>query len=274
MSDELDPTPAPVVDTPAPVVETPVDPDEAQAIEVQGGKMVPLAALKAAREEAKSLRERASQADTLAAELAQARPYQQFVQQNPQLVQPQAPVAPPSNADPELVELARAMDYYKADGSPDLDRAKKYDGLLTQRATKIAQQMVGPVAHSHAQTQSNSNWSIVAQEKLPNGQAIDTTLLGQMWQHLPVEQTANPAVAAMVRDLTIAAQMRKSPLPNAPPPPNSPPVHTENLGRAPQAPVRMSETERAVAAQRGMSDEKYTKLTSGFQPGRMNPLED
>jgi hypothetical protein len=280
-----DPTPAPVAPPEpaapvAPVDPAPADPDEAQAIEVQGGKMVPLAALKAAREESRSLKETASKTAALEQEVAALRPYKQFLDANPLLVQQAAPraTAAEPDADPELVELAGAMDYYKAGPNgvmvPDLDRARKYKTILTRHATQIAQTMVQPVAESHAQQMSNANWSQVLQEKTPNGQPIDPQILADFWRHLPVDQTAKPQVAAMVRDLAITAQMRKSPLPPPPAAPNQPPIHTESVGRLPQAATRMTSTERRIASDRGITEEKYAKLTNDFVPGRMNPLED
>jgi hypothetical protein len=278
MSEPLDTpdTPAAVIDTPAPVVETPADPDDAQAVEVQGTKMVPVPVVKALREELKSLKESANRAATLEQQLAQARPYQQFMEAHPELVrQTLQPPAPDPGTDPKLVELAQMMDYYKSDGKPDIDRAKKYDALLTERATAIANQMVQPLAQSTAQQQATSNWQqVVSQAKLPNGQPIDANILGEFWRHLPVSETAKPQVAAMVRDLAMMEQIRRSPLPAAPSAPSTPPIHTESIGRIQQPAQRMSATERRVASERGMTEEKYTKLTSDFQPGRMNPLED
>lgn len=279
-----DPLPVPPAEStpPAPAVESqpaaaPVvpDPDEAQAIEVQGGKMVPLAALKAAREEAKAAKADAARVQQLEAELAQARPYQQFVQQNPQLLQPRAEPQPaPTQADPELVRIARLMDYIKQDGSPDLSRAKEYQGLLNEKAAAIAQQMVQPVAAMGYQQQSNANWAQVVTAKTPTGQPLDPHVLGEFWRHLPVDKTADPRVAALVRDLAITEQMRRSPLPAAPAPPAAPPIHTESIGRMPQPAARLTDTERNVAAQRGITEDKYRTLTKDFTPGRMNPLED
>lgn len=280
MTDELDPVPPAAPAAPASAAEpvAPADPDEAQAIEVQGGKMVPLPALKAVREENKTLKEKAGRVDALEAELAKARPYQQFVEANPQIVAqaiappPAAPVDP--KADPELVELARSLDYFNADGSPNLDRAAKHQQIIQRQAQQIAERMVAPVAQGHAQSMSNNNWQQVVQEKLPNGQPIDPAILGEFWRHLPVSETAKPQVAALVRDLAITAQMRKSPLPPAPAPPAQAPIHTESIGRLPQPAARMTDVERGVAAQRGMTEDKYRTMTKDFTPGRMNPLED
>src|SRR5262245_39408239 len=117
MSDDLVPPPnvpaEPVAAAPAEPPPAPPDPDEAQAIEVQGGKMVPLPALKAAREETRTWKEKAAKVEALEAEAAALRPYKQFMDQHPGLLQqPAQPAAPPDpKADPELVELARSLDY-------------------------------------------------------------------------------------------------------------------------------------------------------------------
>lgn len=44
-----------------------------------------------------------------------------------------SPAAP--DVDPDLLELARQLDYYKTDGTPDLERVAKHDQLI-QRASR------------------------------------------------------------------------------------------------------------------------------------------
>src|SRR6185295_11451838 len=118
---------APVAPEPvAPVVpEPPPDPDEVGAVEIQGGKHVPLEALKAARAEAKQAKEAASKLPALEQELAQLRGSLQTYQQVSAQLQQQRPPATQTapQTDPRLVQLARSLDYFKADGTPDLDRA-------------------------------------------------------------------------------------------------------------------------------------------------------
>jgi hypothetical protein len=133
-----DPTPAP----PEPQAQadgagdsaTPEPEPSAPDVEVDGQKMVPLAALQAERENVRSLRERAARADQLETEWRNAQPYVQFLRDNPDLLKPRtAPVpaaAPSPEADPELVNLARTLDLYTPEGQPD---AKRSAALASRR---------------------------------------------------------------------------------------------------------------------------------------------
>lgn len=273
------PAPADAVPEAVPAAPEPVlaDPDEPQSVEVHGGKYVPLDALKAARAESKTYKERAAKADQLEQYVNQVRPYIDVLVANPDLMRPQQPrvEAPaPPEADPDLVELARSLDYYKGDGTPDLDRALRHQAIIERQATKIAQRMVGPVQQNADQQRAAANWQQTVATKLPNGQPIDQTLLANMWRTLPPAYTADPRVAAVVRDLTIAEQMRNSPLPNQPAPPLNAPLHTESMAAAPRASKPLTEIERLVTAARGMDEKTYGTLTKNFVAGRTSSLED
>lgn len=258
--------------------EVPADPDEAHAVEVGGQKMVPLPALQSLRGENKELKAKAAKADEYAAWIAQNKPYVDFINQNPQLLrQPTQPSAPPE-ADPQLVQIARSLDFVKTDGSPDLERAKQHQALVRQEARAIAQEVVAPIALNTYTDQATRNWSAACQEKLPNGQQIDHNLLRTAWVEV---QKQNPAILADPRAVRIvvnnvmAEQMRSNPLAyQQPPAPGRPPVSTENVGPRTPANGRMNDTQRAIVANRGIDDKKWGELTNGFAPGRMNVLED
>lgn len=260
---------------PAPPAEPP-DPDESQAIEFQGGKMVPLDALKAARQEAKDLKARAGENDQLRQQVAHLQgtlqTYQQVQQQIASAQQQQAPQQP-AVSDPELVELARSLDYYKGDGTPDLDRAAKFSAIIDKKAESKARQMVQPIQDQSAQEASLRNFQAALQEKAPNGMAIDQMLLKTFWQGLPPNMTADPRVARVVASMVLGEQLRAT-VPQ-PPPPLHPPLVTEPVGGSPpQRRAPISEAERKVLEHRGMTDTTYAAHTKDFRTGRLNTLED
>jgi hypothetical protein len=262
--------PPPPAAPPAP----PPDPDESQAVDVGGEKMVPLAAVKAVRAENKVLKDKAAKADELAGYVNQVKPYIDVLQANPSLMQgPQPKPAAPVDADPDLVEIAQSLDYYQQDGKPDLARAAKHQKILQREAHKIAQQMVQPVARQTATQQSQANFVRFANQALPNGQKVDQQLLAKYWQSLPAEMTADPRVGMVAYNLAYAEQMQNNGLPPQPPPPVNPPLVTENIGPAPRS-KPMTAIEKMVTAARGISDSKYQELTTGFTPGRPSSLED
>lgn len=255
----------------APVV--PADPDEAQAVEVDGGKMVPLAALKAVREENKTLK---SDVDKLNTAWQAAAPTIQFLQQNPQFMQgPKAEPAPVAPAqDPELLDIARSLDFYQSNGQPDLDRAAKHQAIITKQATRIAQQMIAPVANASHQSRAEANWALACQEILPNGQKIDPAILATVWRQMPVDQLSNPQVARVMVDQAGMMQMRGTKLPPAPPSNANPPLHTESAGAGGRPKVALSDLDRAVAASRGIPEDKMQKHMAGYVKGRPTELED
>jgi len=258
---------------PAPPAEPP-DPDVSSAVDVQGGKYVPLDALKAARAENKDLKAKAGENDTLRQQLAHLQGTLQTYQQVQQQLQQQHPPAPaPVAADPDLVELARSLDYYKGDGTPDLDRAAKFSALIDKKAILKASEMVRPIQEQTAQEASTRNFYAASQEKTPSGMAIDQTLLRTLWQGLPASYTADPRVARIIASTVLGEQARMAP--QLPTPPAHPPLVTENVGGpVVQRRQAISEAEQNVLDHRGMKTDDYVKATKDFRTGRMNTLED
>lgn len=285
MADALeDVTPAPPVEAPPDPVtppEPPPDPDEAGAVELPTGKMVPLPALKAAREEARTAKEAASRVPQLEQQLAQlSGQVQAFQEVQRTLAQSRAEAfAPPIAAnDPDLIDLARSLDYYKQDGTPDVARAQKHAALIDARAQKLALQMAIPLHQQAARTQSDANFQRALQVQSPQGQKPKPETLQWMWQNLPPEYTADPRVAQALPALAMgleALQGNGSRLPPPVAPPAAPPLVTEGIGGQPrQRSAPISETERVVLASRGIDEKAYGKLTENFRQGRVSSLED
>ena len=282
--DAPDPTPAPTPDPAAqPVAPTPpVDPDdaadEAVAVDTPQGKMVPLAALQSVRGELKTVKKEAAKVPQLEQYQRESQPYVQFLQQNPQLLQRQQPAPAPSpQDDPSLVALAQNLDFYKTDGSLDLAKAQKHRELVRSEAQQIAQQTMQPVAMNYYQNAAQQNYAKALQEKLPNGQAIDKSLLDVAWVAVQQRNPAalsDPNTIRFIVNNVIAEQMRANPFGfQQVQPPGRPPVHTEPVGNRPNQTNAMNDTQRAIVGQR-MDDKKFGDLTKGFAPGRMNVLEE
>ncbi len=280
---EDDPPPAPAATPPAappaelpPPPPEPEDPDEAAAVEMQGGKYVPLAALKATREQLKEVKARAAVADQQQAWINQHAPYVDFIKANPQLLQRPEPTPPTPTpaADPELVEYARAMDYYKGDGTPDVERAAKFSALIDRKAEQKARQMIAPLSAQNDEERSARNYYAALQTPLPNGAQIDAQLLTTAWRALPQTITADPQAAQVIVDAILGAQFRGQPRQPAPPP--QPPLHTENSGGSavPRRGPGVSDVERKIITARGMSEQKYLDTTKDFRPGRPTILEE
>ncbi len=282
MEDEI-PAPPPAAAPPAeppappPPPEPPPDPDEVGAIDVQGGKHVPLEALKATRTEIKALKEQLARLPQLEQANAQLQgSLATFQQLRQDLQRPQAPPVA-TDADPDLIELARSLDFYKPDGAPDLDRAAKHNAIVQRQVARVAQSFVQPLQQQNARNASAANYQAALQIQSPEGVKPQKATLDWMWQNLPPEYTADPRVAQALPALALgleALQGTKGRLPQAPAAPLGPPLHTEGMAGAPQRRTSITDAEREVLAARGMSEEKYTKYTKNYTPGRATQLEN
>lgn len=277
--------PAPVAtpDPPAATVPDPAvvppEPDEQSAVEMQGGKYVPLDALKATRAELKVAKEAASQMETLRQQNAQLMgSLQTFQHLQQQMQRPATEPIAATPVDPSAEMYARSLDYYKADGTPDLDRGGKFAALVRQEATKLAQQAIEPYAQQTQQERAAVNFQRALATKAPNGMQPKSETLTWMFQNLPASMTSDPRTAQMLPALAIGLDVLSGQR-GAPPSPAAPltaPVVTEASGGGPSRPRSpgINDVERAIIANRNMDEKRYGELTKGFRPGRSNVLED
>lgn len=239
--------------------------------------MVPLDALKASRAEAKQAKEAAREADALRQQVAQMQGALSTFQQLQQTLQrPQAPAQPQPEADPKLVEYARSLDYYKQDGTPDTDRAAKFAQLVRSEAQTLAQQALAPMREIQHRDLSARNFQQAVQGTVA-GVKPKAETLSWMWQNLPAELTADPRTAQVLQVLALGidtASGQAGHLPPAPAPPANPPPFTEGTSAPTRRAQPISDLERLILADKGITEAKYQELTKGFRPGRTNTLED
>ena len=263
--------PAAPAPAPAPAV---AGEGEPEAVEVGGQKMVPLSALLAERGEKKQLKERAARADQLEDYARQVDPYVQFIKANPGLMAERTKPAPAEQPaeDTEAADVARMFDFYTSDGKPDVQRGRAHLNLVDQRAMKQAQAIMAPVAQATAQERSATNFQRALQITDVNGQKVNPEALRAVWQNMPVEYTADPRTAGVLA--ATAAGMTALYGKKAIAPPPNPPLVTESPGGAPRRAAPLTELDKTIAANRGISETKFAELTAGFRSGRSNVLED
>lgn len=284
MSDELptgsvnledDAAPAAPVVPPAapPVAAAPEPPAVPDAVELEGQQYVPVAALTSERRQRQALQTRADRVDALEQELAQNRPYVEFLKNNPQLTQPRAPEPQtPPQADPQAVEAAQLMDFYKPDGQLDVDKGARYVKWQQNISRAAAGEAVRPVVEASERTRSQANFQRAHQIKDASGASPSKESLTAAFSIMPEADTANPQVAAVLTALAFGMdRMRQV---GAPAPPVFEPVAGEASGGQPRARQVLGPMEQKVAAAKGMTHAKWAEQTQGFQPGRSNVLED
>jgi hypothetical protein len=274
----------PAVDPPPPEAPTaempPADQHaaEVEAVEVGGQKYVPLAAVLAERNEKKALKDRASKADAYEAELAQMRPYIQFLQANPQLLQPRTPEPVPAHQapaeDPDALEAAQMMDFYTSDGKPDVARGAKWLALQDRRNQRQTQEAVRPYAEQSQQERSQVNFMRAAQIADADGRKPSEAALREVWSNMPAELTSDPKVAGLLAMIAFGMdRVRTKDGPVAPPVP-PPAMVTEASGGTPRVRQVMSALESRVAAERNINQTNWMDRTKGFTANRPSVLED
>ena len=255
-----------------PPVEPPTD-DDPDALDIQGQQVVPVGVVKNLRGKLRDANAVLAQVPTLQQQIAQLQGQVQTFQSLQQtLQQPPAPQGPTPD-DPELVELARSLDYYKTDGTPDIARAVKHANIIQRYVTQGTQQAMQPVQQTLAQQKSQANFYNVVNQANQAGHQLDQQALWNVWQTLPAHITADPGAAATVLASFIGAQILGKP--RQPAPPGRPPLVTENVGNAPpRATAPVSDATRQVLKQRGLDEKTYNESTKDFRPGRTNVLEE
>lgn len=273
-------TPPPPPETPPP----PPNPDDAEpegtVVNPGGEKLVPLSALvaerhakAAAKAEAAALKPKADQADAIAREWQAVQPLIEKVkngtyQPNPPAQKPAGPLS----AD-DAVEYAKDLDLYKADGTPDVDRAQRLAGRQQAIAQKQAQEYVAPLLQHTAQGQSRQNFEQAANFKDAHGNVIDRGILEAVWNSVPPEMSAQPNIAAVLYRQALAETVLAGKYKGAAAPPPPPPLHTEGVGGGNIAPQTLTSTDHSFRTAGDMTEKAFTTIREKYQPGRTNALE-
>ena len=231
------------------------------------------------RAENRTLKEQATKAAQLEAENAQLRPYADFLKNNPQVLQPPRqpdPVPTQPEADPDAVEAARLMDFYTADGKPDVDRGARWLALQDRRSSRAAQQAVQPMQQESVHAKAQANYTQL--RTWANSAGVKQQIIDGLWTAAAgepggLETLAKPDSLRAIALMAMGANAMATP--KQPAAPAQAPVVTEpGGGRATTPAMRLSGLEERTLAQKGLSAAKYEELTKGFKPGVSNVLED
>ena len=276
MTDELTPPPPPVS-----------EPEPDGVIDVQGKKMVPVDALVAERERARTTTEqrlhkeyegikaKAAKADQLEADMQLLQPQIEHLRKHPELLQEPARPDVPDVSDEDAEKHARRYGLYTPTGL-DLPLAKQMiaDHRADTRriATEAAHEAIQPYARTTATAQSRQNFAWAASQKTPDGRpVVDATQLATLWATFPPELTANPEVAKVVLRAALGESVLSNTRPAAP---DHEPLFTERPGGGKAGDYQISPLERRVAQIAGMTEKQYSDRAKTYQPDAVNVLGD
>lgn len=250
-----------------------------QAGKIAGAYRGKIKELKAELESAKTTAaEAASLKDQIAqlqAQLQQHAPYVQAYQAMTQAAQQAAPEDDPETVA-ELQEIARDFDFYKPDGTLDLDKAKRQQARETKRAQRIAQQEVAPIHLQTATDRSTYNLARAKNTVLPSGVKADPAVLDRIWAQLDPKLTATKEGAQQALMVAIGMTVGLQPAPTqatqqttqqtrntqgqftAQQAPLADPVFTEKAGgRAGGGDVPLSKQEQDYIKAAGITEKQY-----------------
>lgn len=274
-----DPTPPPVEAVAPEPVAPPADPLEAGAVDVQGGKYVPLAAVLAEREKAKQFKDKADAYDQTVHYVQSVRPYIDFLQANPDLMTrttqqtAPSPVTTTQPVDDQAEELARTLDLYTADGQPDVKRAQKIRTMVKTEAQSEAEAQLRPLQDSSIRERAQHNYHRALVTKAPDGRTPDRQVLDALWSRTDPKVTSTEEGATAV--VMLAMGMGAFTGQVAPPQPAaSPALVTETPGSRQPGRPSLTALDEKIAGIRGRSADDWGKLTRTFSAGRPNVLEE
>jgi hypothetical protein len=309
VSEQID---QPVADTPAPalepVAETPVpepqaapaqpaDPEaefdaavEASAIDVPDGDrlvpLVPLSAVTKLREKLRTVKQQQAVPDPALVQRleqaeARAREAEPLAQafraiQNSQPQQQAQPVQQPVEDMSELSEIAKDFDFYKPDGTPDLEKAKRHQDRVVRTAQTIAERQTAPLVQHTLSGEAQRNRARAQATVHPvTKQSADPAILDSLISHVAKQEgglatLANPETMKQIwlnayALTTLRAESAPAVQPDRRETP-VPPVVTERSGGGNAGqPKGLSVAEKRAAKEAGMTEKQYLEVASGMK---------
>jgi hypothetical protein len=229
----------------------------------------------AAEQRAAQLEEKAKRYDEAAQYLEQAKPYIEKAKADLQREKTQQ--QPPKTLTPQQAEsYARQFDLYKADGSPDVDRAEQIASFHAEQARQIAQQTVqqhvAPLVQTEAQRKSAALYQRYLSAPEVNGVKIDARFLAEAWNSVPDPAVIadNPALGEVLYRVALANQMMSGAKPVTAPPPV---VQTESIGTGGSRETSLSGLSEKFQQASGMKPADFRKTRDAYAPGQPNSLE-
>jgi len=262
---------APPLNPPAP---EPVAEEGDDVIEIPTGeKLVTLTALTNARAKTKELKDKVAELEATAgksagmeAELSQLREQLGHVMPMAQAYQAAVEAQrnqPPAKQEPTPAEMAKfekvakQLDFYKQDGTLDLDRAKSHMELIREEAAEIARASVQPIHQQNISQQSGLMFQRALITKGADGAQPDPEILKTYWSRVDANLTATPEGAAQIWNAALGATYAIGKAPKKQEPIPDPLLVEKAGGRDVDAGVTLNDADRRLARELNMTDKEY-----------------
>lgn len=238
------------------------------------------AAARAKDKEYEPLRQAAAERDQLRAALAEVRPIIEQVRQHG-MPKPAAPEPAEARIPDDRAErYARRFELYRADGQPDVARAKAILVEQQEETTRVAreavQEAVGPITSHTAAQASRQNLERLALQRDPDGEPmlgrlVDPKTLARLWAQLPPELTQHPEVGELVMNAAIGETARKG---GRVARPERSPVVSEPAGGRGGPGWTPNDTAKKIAREAGLTEKDLAASAKTYVPGGVNTIGD
>jgi hypothetical protein len=194
--------------------------------------------------------------------------------QQAQPPQPSQPV--PAEDTTELTEIAKDFDFYRPDGQPDLDRARRVQLRTTRQAEVIARQQNAPLVTHALSAQAQHNIARMKATAHPvTGLKADPRVIDAVVSQLAQQEGGLATLANLesVKHLWSNAYTMSTfdpgfgkAAPTDPAPAPSAPVVTERSGgAAPASATGLSASEKRAAKDAGLTEKQYLEIAAGMK---------
>lgn len=200
------------------------------------------------------------------------------LQQAQQHQPPQQQQVPPENTA-KLEKIAKTFDFYRGDGSPDLDRARDHLALVREEAQAASQESVAPLVGQSLKQQALRNIQHAKNTEI-GGERVDPAIIDNLVAQIArqpkgmetladVESVKHLWVNAFGQMKAMHAMQGGKPAPASEvaaqvtqPPPV---VVTERSGgQAPNQQRQLSAIEKRAAKEAGLSEKAYTDMAKNM----------
>jgi hypothetical protein len=172
----------------------------------------------------------------------------------------------------EAEDLARTLELYTPDGTPDVARARKLALVMRKTGREEALATTAPLTQNLAAGPSGTLKGQYAQVKDKAGRTVNPAILDQLWAIVPPELVASDPKVAGVLYYAAKGYAAHHGL-DEPAPPSHPPLLSEPPGGGrPEAPS-LTHFDQAIRKAMQVTEKAYTETGSRFKPGAINVLE-
>lgn len=164
------------------------------------------------------------------------------------------------DADPAMVELARSMDLFDADGKPDAARAARISAQFKADAKREAEAEIAPLKHAQVQQRADANRHILyewAKQGHVTKEGVDKAIaMMPGGEQLLAHDGVRDVLYFMARGMTPTAAKQAVAAAGG----DTGAMHTETAGGRGKGPTSLPSFSKKIAERRGKTEAQWSKI--------------